>query len=200
MKVGERRWAAWSVGSSEVGLAVERGREGAVVERAVRCVATAVRSHPTHAVLGLVWRQLATQDLRRYVRLQQHARIPTVVRLATTSVSLMMLTVPCRPMSRMRSFIARFCRTSARLYRATKSQTLRLSSCTLRLWRINKNTASAPLFRFTILLQQEAQLSPSDRVMRLVSSNLANYHATVQKLLRPYTTSPDQTDGMKLEV
>ena len=34
--------------------------------------------------------------------------------------------------------------------------------------------------------------------MRLVSSNLANYHATVQKLLIP--TSPDQTDGMKLEV
>ena len=30
---------------------------------------------------------------------------------------------------------------------------------------------------------QEAQLSPSDRAMRLVSSNLANYHATVQKLL-----------------
>jgi len=27
---------------------------------------------------------------------------------------------------------------------------------------------------------QEAQLSPSDRAMRLVSSNLANYHATVQ--------------------
>ena len=30
---------------------------------------------------------------------------------------------------------------------------------------------------------QEAQLSPSDRAMRLVSSNIANYHATVQKLL-----------------
>ena len=30
---------------------------------------------------------------------------------------------------------------------------------------------------------QEAQLSPSDRAMRLVSSNLANCHATVQKLL-----------------
>ena len=29
---------------------------------------------------------------------------------------------------------------------------------------------------------QEAQLSPSDRAMRLVSSNLANCHATVQKL------------------
>jgi len=45
---------------------------------------------------------------------------------------------------------------------------------------------------------QEAQLSSSDRAMRIVSSNLANYHATVQKLLiRPF---PDQTDGMKLEV
>jgi len=30
---------------------------------------------------------------------------------------------------------------------------------------------------------QEAPLSPSDRAMRLVSSNLANCHATVQKLL-----------------
>ena len=32
-------------------------------------------------------------------------------------------------------------------------------------------------------VQQEAHLSPSDRAMRLVSSNLVNYHATVQKLL-----------------
>ena len=31
--------------------------------------------------------------------------------------------------------------------------------------------------------QQEAQLSPSDRTMRLVSSNHASCHATVQKLL-----------------
>jgi len=30
---------------------------------------------------------------------------------------------------------------------------------------------------------QEAQLSPSDRAMHLVSSNLASCHATVQKLL-----------------
>ena len=29
---------------------------------------------------------------------------------------------------------------------------------------------------------KDAQLSPSDRAMRLVSSNLANYHTTVQKL------------------
>jgi len=34
-----------------------------------------------------------------------------------------------------------------------------------------------------LLLKQEAQLSPSDRAMRLVSSNLANYHATVQNYL-----------------
>jgi len=38
---------------------------------------------------------------------------------------------------------------------------------------------------------QEAQLSPSDRAMRLVSSNLANYHATVQKLhIRQVLTKP----------
>jgi len=39
--------------------------------------------------------------------------------------------------------------------------------------------------------EQEAQLSPSDRAMRLVSRNLANYHATVQKLLiRQVLTKP----------
>ena len=39
--------------------------------------------------------------------------------------------------------------------------------------------------------EQEAQLSPRDRAMRLVSSNLANYHATVQKLLiRQVLTKP----------
>ena len=37
---------------------------------------------------------------------------------------------------------------------------------------------------------QEAQLWPSDRAMRLVSSNLANYHATVQKLLIQVHTKP----------
>jgi len=31
----------------------------------------------------------------------------------------------------------------------------------------------------TQFIQQEAQLSTSDRAMRLVSSNLTNYHATV---------------------
>ena len=39
--------------------------------------------------------------------------------------------------------------------------------------------------------EQEAQLSPSDRAMRLVSSNLASYHETVQKLLiRQVLTKP----------
>ena len=39
--------------------------------------------------------------------------------------------------------------------------------------------------------RQEAQLSPSDRAMRLLSSNLANYHATVQKILiRQVLTKP----------
>ena len=39
--------------------------------------------------------------------------------------------------------------------------------------------------------KQEAQLSPSDRAICLVSSNLANYHATVQKLLiRQVLTKP----------
>jgi len=39
--------------------------------------------------------------------------------------------------------------------------------------------------------EQEAQLSPSDCAMRLVSSNLANCHATVQKLLiRQVLTKP----------
>jgi len=38
---------------------------------------------------------------------------------------------------------------------------------------------------------QEAQLSPSDRAVRLVSSNLANCHATMQKLLiRQVLTKP----------
>ena len=37
--------------------------------------------------------------------------------------------------------------------------------------------------RCVIIIKQEAQLSPSDRAMRLVSSNLASCHATVQKLL-----------------
>ena len=45
--------------------------------------------------------------------------------------------------------------------------------------------------RWQYSLVQEAQLSRSDHTMRLVSSNLANYHATVQKLLiRQVLTKP----------
>ena len=64
--------------------------------------------------------------------------------------------------------------------------------------RSNSQSLGNPCGQF--LRRQEAQLSPSYRAMRLVSSNLANCHATVQKLLIGPTTSPDQTDGMKLEV
>jgi len=45
--------------------------------------------------------------------------------------------------------------------------------------------------------RQEAQLSPRDRAMCCVSWNLANCHATVQKLL-VCTTSPEQIEVMKL--
>ena len=48
-------------------------------------------------------------------------------------------------------------------------------------------------------LLQEAQLSPRDRAMRRVNWNLANCHATMQKLLIRQL-SPDQIDGMKLEI
>jgi len=45
-------------------------------------------------------------------------------------------------------FIARFCRANARLYCAIKSQTLWLSSCTLRIYHINKHgfCATFPLY------------------------------------------------------
>jgi len=47
------------------------------------------------------------------------------------------------------------------------------------------------LYPYIAEFLQEAQLSPSDRAMHLVSSNLANYHATVQKLLiRQVLTKP----------
>jgi len=45
------------------------------------------------------------------------------------------------------------------------------------------NNAVCYFMACTLLDIQEAQLSPSDRAMRLVSSNLVNCHATVQKLL-----------------
>jgi len=40
-------------------------------------------------------------------------------------------------------------------------------------------------------MKQEPQLSPRDRAMRLVSSNFANYHATVLKIfIRQVLTKP----------
>ena len=47
-----------------------------------------------------------------------------------------------------------------------------------------------PGWAFTRKVEQEAQLSPSDRAMRLVSSNLDNYHATVQLLIWQVLTKP----------
>ena len=52
-------------------------------------------------------------------------------------------------------------------------------------WRHAYQTGEWRRLRFV----QEAQLSPSDRAMRLVSSYLTNYHATVQKLLSLYDKS-----------
>jgi len=50
---------------------------------------------------------------------------------------------------------------------------------------------SVNVFESILIIKQEAQLSPSDRAMRLVKGNLANYHATVQKLLiRQVLTKP----------
>ena len=55
-------------------------------------------------------------------------------------------------------------------------------------WR---TAANKTINRLGAYLLQKAQLSPSDRAMRLVSSNVANYHATVQKLLiRQVLTKP----------
>ena len=54
---------------------------------------------------------------------------------------------------------------------------------------LNFRAMAAPVANLE--LKQEAQLSPSNRAMRLVSSNLASYHATAQKLLiRQVLTKP----------
>ena len=52
-------------------------------------------------------------------------------------------------------------------------------------WRDEVNTCRYNWLCGSVVTKarQEAQLSPSNRAMRLVSSNLANCHATVQKLL-----------------
>ena len=55
---------------------------------------------------------------------------------------------------------------------------------TTNLLKIFQRTQGYSQLQFARKIVQEAQLSPSDRAMRLVSSNLANYYATVQKLLR----------------
>ena len=49
-------------------------------------------------------------------------------------------------------------------------------------------------------IKQETQLSPSDRAMRLVSIILSITNLPCNSAETTYTTSPDQTDGIKLEV
>ena len=57
--------------------------------------------------------------------------------------------------------------------------------------KTNLAKVSGDQYASSCQISQEAQLSPSDRAMRLVSSNLASYHATVQKLLiRQVLTKP----------
>ena len=92
------------------------------------------------------------------------------------------------------------------------SATLRAFRSTLRyaenIWKRTHSAADWSSFKslrnqyhkLILSSKQEAQLSPRDRAMRRVNWNLANCHATVQKLVKAYTTSPDQIDGMKLEI
>ena len=64
--------------------------------------------------------------------------------------------------------------------------------------RLLRSALTALIRLFGTHYWQEAQLSPRDRAMRRVNWNLANCHATVQKLLIRQVLN--QTDGMKLEV
>jgi len=50
---------------------------------------------------------------------------------------------------------------------------------------LQEDRCSARVCNVFPYIKQEAQLSPSDRAMRLISSFLAYCHATVQKLLTP---------------
>ena len=61
--------------SLEVGLSVERGGEGHVVEGALDGVGAGVGLHPLDAVLGLVRRQLAPQLLGKNVGLKSGERV-----------------------------------------------------------------------------------------------------------------------------
>ena len=57
-------------------------------------------------------------------------------------------------------------------------------------WNCEKSTCATDCLNRGNM-EQKAQLSPSDRAMRLISNNLASYHATVQELLiRQVLTKP----------
>ena len=60
------------------------------------------------------------------------------------------------------------------------------------LFKVNRSKVNHQAIKLlSYCMKQEAQLSLSDRAMRLVSSNFASYHATVQKLLmRQVLTKP----------
>ena len=61
-------------GRLQVTLAIQRSREGHVVQSARHSVTPSVRRHALDAVFCLVWGQLLPQDLRCDVRLQQRTR------------------------------------------------------------------------------------------------------------------------------
>jgi len=63
---------------------------------------------------------------------------------------------------------------------------------------IKKNLSAHFSNLLSLLHKQEAPLSPSDRAMRLVSSKSCQLPCNSAETT--YTTSPDQTDGMKLEI
>ena len=80
-------------------------------------------------------------------------------------------------------------RTAESVYYYTILLLLACSPCDVRVCvidvkkRSNKTNKRQKNVKNVTKIKQEAQLSPSDRAMRLVSSNFANCHATVQKLL-----------------
>ena len=65
--------------------------------------------------------------------------------------------------------------------------------CWVELSWVDSETSGCQTNRATVNYKQEAQISPSGRAMRLVSSNLANCHATVHNyklLIRQVLTKP----------
>ena len=93
-----------------------------------------------------------------------------------------------RPISHLRFYRA-ICRTSARLHHATKLQTLRLSSCTLRLCRVNKHgfcttfPVSRSSFTNTVPKWWNCSISNLFWTLRLIVRFCFARHPTKTKLL-----------------